>query len=142
LRPANLYGPRQRLDVAQGAATVFLDRALRNEPIQIWGDGSVVRDYVYIQDAVEAFLKALTFEGEPKIFNIGSGVGVSLNQLVGEIQTLLGHPVAVEYAAARNLDVPVNILDSSLARRHLGWSARTSLAEGLRHTYEWMRSAR
>src|SRR6266850_2836875 len=142
LRPANLYGPRQRLDVAQGAATVFLDRALRNEPIQIWGDGSVVRDYVYIQDAVEALLKALAFEGEPKIFNIGSAVGVSLNQLVGEIQKLVGHPVAVEYAAARSLDVPVNILDSSLARRHLGWSARTSLAEGLRHTYEWMRSAR
>src|ERR1700694_1297380 len=142
LRPANLYGPRQRLDIAQGAVAVFLDRALRNEKIQIWGDGSVVRDYVYVEDAVGAFLKALTFEGEPKIFNIGSGLGVSLNELVRDIQTLVGHPLAVEYTAARSLDVPVNILDASLARQHLGWSPSTPLAEGLRHTYEWMRSAR
>jgi UDP-glucose 4-epimerase len=142
LRPANLYGPRQRLDIAQGAVAVFLDRALRRESVQIWGDGSVVRDYVYVNDAVDAFLKAAAYAGEEKIFNIGSGAGVSLNQLVSEIQTLVGHPLAVEYLAARNLDVPVNILDCSLARRHLGWSATTPLAEGLRHTCEWMRSAR
>ena len=58
LRPPNLYGPRQRLDTAQGAVAVFLDRALRGEPIEIWGDGSVVRDYVYIADAIDALLKA------------------------------------------------------------------------------------
>jgi UDP-glucose 4-epimerase len=142
LRPANLYGPRQRLDIAQGAAGVFLDRALRGQPIQIWGDGSVVRDYVYVEDAAEAFVKALEFEGEQKVFNIGSGAGASLKQLLGAIEALLGHPVAVEYTAARALDVPANVLDSSLARRHLGWSAKTPLAEGLRLTREWMRSAR
>lgn len=142
LRPANLYGPGQRLDIAQGAAGVFLDRALRKQPIQVWGDGSVVRDYVYVEDAVEAFVKALSFEGEEKIFNIGSGTGVSLKQLLGEIEALLGHPVAVEYSAPRTLDVPANVLDSGLARRRLGWRAKTPLAEGLSRTREWMRSAR
>jgi UDP-glucose 4-epimerase len=142
LRPANLYGPRQRLDIAQGAVAVFLDRALRDQPIQIWGDGSVVRDYIYVSDAVDAIVKAGRFEGEPRIFNLGSGVGASLNQLIGEIRNLLGRPVRVEYTEARAVDVPVSVLDCTLARRHLGWSARTSLSEGLKRTCEWLRAAR
>jgi len=139
VRPPNLYGPRQRLDIAQGAVAVFLDRALRGKPIQVWGDGSVVRDYLYVEDAAEALVKAAAFEGEPKVFNIGSGVGTSLRQLIQEIEALLGRPVPVEYAAARTLDVPANVLDASLARRLLGWTPRTSLAEGLRRTHAAMR---
>jgi UDP-glucose 4-epimerase len=141
VRPANLYGPRQRLDIAQGAVSVFLERALRGEPIRIWGDGSVVRDYVYVADAVDAMLKAARFEGEPRIFNIGSGRGVSLKELVAEIERLLGAPVKVEYSEARAVDVPVNVLDASLAARHLGWRASTPLAEGLRRTCEWLRAS-
>ena len=141
LRIANAYGERQRTDLAQGAVAVFLERALRGEAIQIWGDGSVVRDYVYVGDIVQAFLKALAYDGGQKTFNIGSGVGVSLNQLLEEIGALVGRPLAVEYAPARGFDVPANILDCSLARRLLGWQARTRLAEGLRRTYEWMRRA-
>lgn len=142
LRPANLYGPGQRLDTAQGAVAVFLDRALRGLPIEIWGDGSVVRDYVYVGDAVDAILKAARYAGEPRIFNLGSGGGTSLKELVAEIQKLLGRTLQVNYAPTRNLDVPANVLDPALARRHLGWSATTPLAEGLRRTYEWLRSAR
>ena len=141
VRPANLYGPRQRLDIAQGAVAVFLDRALKGEAIEIWGDGSVVRDYLYVGDAVEALVKAAAFGGEPRIFNIGSGVGASLNELVGEIRKLTGRTVKVQYSEARSVDVPANVLDCSRARRHLQWSARTPFAEGLRRTYEWMRSA-
>jgi UDP-glucose 4-epimerase len=142
VRPSNLYGPRQRLDVAQGAVAVFLDLASRGKPIQVWGDGSVVRDYVYVEDAAEALLKAAAFEGEQKIFNIGSGVGTSLKALIEAIEALLGHPVPVEYGAPRSLDVPANVLDTSLARRHLGWSARTPLAEGLRRTHASMHPPR
>jgi len=142
VRPANLYGPRQRLDIAQGAVAVFLDRALRDQPIQIWGDGSVVRDYVYVADAVDAMLKAASFEGAQRIFNIGSGKGASLNELVAEIEKLLGRRVRTEHGAPRALDVPVNVLDASLAERHLGWRASTPLAEGLRRTREWLGSAR
>jgi UDP-glucose 4-epimerase len=141
LRPANLYGPRQRLDTAQGAVAVFLDHALRGEPIQIWGDGSVVRDYVYIADAVDAILRAARFEGEQRIFNVGSGVGVSLNELVAEIGRMLGTPVKVEYRPPRAVDVPANVLDARLARHHLGWSASTPLRAGLQRTCDWLRSA-
>jgi len=139
VRPSNLYGPRQRLDIAQGAVAVFLDRALRGKPIEVWGDGSVVRDYLFVGDAAEALVRAAAFQGEPRLFNIGSGAGTSLTQLIREIEALLGRPVPVDYAAARVLDVPANVLDVSLARRHLGWAPRTSLAEGLRRTHASMR---
>ncbi len=142
VRPPNLYGPRQRLDVSQGAVAVFLDRALRGKPIQVWGDGSVVRDYVYVEDAAEALLKAAAFEGEQKVFNIGSGVGTSLIELIKQIEELLGRPIPVEYGAARPLDVPANVLDASLARRYLGWTPRTPLAEGLRRTHASMHPPR
>ena len=141
LRVANAYGERQRTDTAQGAVSVFLERVLRGEALQVWGDGSVVRDYIYVGDIVRAFLKALDYAGEHKVFNIGSGRGVSLNQLIEEIGKLVGRAPAVEYTPARRFDVPANVLDTSLARRHLGWSADTPLAEGLRRTYEWMRRA-
>ena len=69
---------------------------------------------------------------------IGGGAGVSLNELVAQIGAVIGRAPAVEYLPARRFDVPANVLDSSLARKHLGWSAATPLAEGLRRTYEWM----
>ena len=142
LRPANLYGERQRPDVSLGAVTVFLDRALRGEPIRIWGDGSIVRDYVYVGDAVEVMLKALAYTGPEKVFNVGSGAGTSLNDLVKQIEGAIGRRVAVEHTPPRAFDVPVNVLDSSLARRALGWSAATPLATGIRKTYEWLRAGR
>jgi len=142
LRVANAYGERQRTDVAQGAVAVFLERALRGEAIRIWGDGSVVRDYVYVGDVVKALLKALAYSGERKVFNIGCGAGVSVNRLVKEIEAVVGRPLALEYSPARGFDVPANVLDCSLARQHLAWKAETTLAEGLRRTCEWMRSAR
>ncbi len=142
LRISNAYGERQKTDVAQGAVSVFLERALQGRPIQIWGDGSVVRDYVYVGDIVQAFLEAMAYRGEHKIFNIGSGIGVSLNQLIEEMKHALGRAPAVEYTAARNFDVPANVLDCSLARRLLGWSARTPLAEGIGRTCSWLQHSR
>jgi len=119
--------------------SVFLERVLRGGALQIWGDGSVVRDYIYVGDVVQAFLRMLDYEGEHRIFNIGSGVGVSLNQLVAQIGAVIGRTPAVEYTPARRFDVPANVLDISLARTQLGWSAAMPLADGLRRTYDWMR---
>jgi UDP-glucose 4-epimerase len=142
LRLANLYGERQRTDAGQGAVAAFVERALRGEAIQVWGDGSVVRDYLHVGDAVAALLKALDFRGETGTFNIGSGIGTSLNQLIKEIEALAGRKLDVQYGASRGFDVPANILSTALARRQLGWEASTTLAEGLRRTYDWMRTAR
>ena len=138
LRLANPFGERQRVSAAQGAVAVFLYRALHDEPIHIWGDGSVTRDYIYIKDAVDAFIKAMSSSGEQRVFNIGSGQGLSLNQILAAIEKLLGKPVSRSYESARKFDVPVNVLDITRAREQLGWQPSVSFEDGLANTLAWM----
>jgi UDP-glucose 4-epimerase len=138
LRIANPYGERQRVSAAQGAVAVFLNRALHRQPIHIWGDGSVTRDYIYIQDVVDALVSSINYQGEQRVLNIGSGQGLSLNEILDAIEHLLGHFVARSYEPARNFDVPSNVLDISLAKAQLQWQPRTSFHDGLIKTHDWM----
>jgi UDP-glucose 4-epimerase len=131
LRVANPYGERQRLDATQGVVPVFLGKALRGEPLQIWGDGSTVRDFLHISDVVVALLAAARYAGEERLFNVGSGEGLSLNQLVDLLGSELQRPLAVEYLPARGFDVPTNVLCIERAQRCLGWSPQVPVAEGL-----------
>ena len=142
LRVANPYGERQRVDTAQGAVAVFLSKALAGQPIEIWGDGSVTRDYVYIEDVVDAFIMAMNHDGEQRVFNIGSGEGRNLNQLLTIMEDLLRRPVERRYLPPRKFDVPVNVLDISHARDVLGWQPRVSFRDGLQRTLDWMRHSR
>lgn len=138
LRVANPYGERQRVETAQGAVGVFLGKALRNEPIEIWGDGSVIRDYVYVGDVANAFVKAVIYDGQESIFNIGSGSGKSLNEVIKTINETLGLNVKVNYQSSRSFDVPVSILENELAYRELGWSPQVNFSEGIKKTAAWM----
>lgn len=140
LRVSNPYGPRQRIETAQGAATIFLYRALHDLPIEIWGDGTVVRDYIYVGDVAEAFARALTYEGATSVFNISAGLGTSLNQLVESISGTLKRPIHRRYLPARPFDVPANILDNSLAHQQLGWKPSVGFDEGLLKTLQWLES--
>lgn len=141
LRVANPYGERQRIETAQGAVTVFAKKALFNEPIEIWGDGTVTRDYIYISDVAEAFVRAVDYDGENSVFNISSGKGVNLNELISLIENILGRQVWCKYCGSRPFDVPVNVLDSSLAQQELGWQPRMALKEGLCRTIEWLQNS-
>jgi UDP-glucose 4-epimerase len=136
LRVSNPYGIGQVSERAQGVIGRFLHRALRGEPLEIWGDGSVVRDYVAVEDVIEAFLTAAIAGGNSRIFNIGSGVGHSLRDIVGVIEGVAGRTVEVSYRPARSVDVPLNVLDIGRARRELGWEPRVDLATGIRRLFE------
>lgn len=138
LRVANPYGERQRTDVAQGAVAVFAKKALAGETIEIWGDGSVTRDYIYIADLIEAFVLAASYQGQERIFNIGGGHGLSLNQLLATLEELLARPVNRRFLPARKFDVPVNVLDITRAREVLGWAPRTPFKVGLQRTLQWL----
>jgi len=132
LRVANPFGPRQRLDAAQGVVPVFLGKALRREPLQIWGDGSTVRDFLDVADVVDALLAAATYQGEESLFNIGSGKGLSLNQLIELLETQMNRSLDVDYLPSRGCDVPTNVLCIDKARQHLDWSPKISVADGLK----------
>jgi len=138
VRISNLYGPYQNIIKMQGVVTSFLVKALRNEALEIWGNGSIVRDYVYVEDAVEAMVAVMRYQGAKRIFNIGSGVGTSVNQIVASIEKLLERKLKVKYRLGRAVDVPVNILDCTLARNELGWHAKTGFLTGLEKTKYWL----
>lgn len=135
LRVANPYGERQRLDASQGVVPVFLGKALRGEPLQIWGDGSTVRDFLHVSDVVSALLSAVRIEGGERLFNVGSGKGISLNQLVELLEAILDRALEVHYMASRNFDVPTNVLCIERAQQHLSWSPQVPVEEGLRRLY-------
>ncbi|MGB3681079.1 MAG: NAD-dependent epimerase/dehydratase family protein [Rubrobacteraceae bacterium] len=138
LRISNPYGPYQNPEGQQGAISVFLSRIRTNRPITIWGDGSVVRDYLYVSDLVDALELSATTETSDKVMNIGSGVGASLNELIEVMSEVVGEKPTVEYLPARRLDVPVSVLDVGRASRELGWKPETGLPEGLGLTWGWI----
>jgi UDP-glucose 4-epimerase len=141
LRVANPFGERQRIETAQGAVGVFLSRAIRNLPVEIWGDGSVTRDYIYVGEVAEAFACAVNYDGAKSVFNIGSGIGTSLNELIDIIERVLGRAIVRHYRPGRPFDVPVSVLANSLARQELGWAPRLEVEAGIVKTAEWMRRA-
>lgn len=140
LRLANPFGERQRISAAQGAVVVFLHKALRNETIEIWGDGSVVRDYIYVSDAISALVKAINYDGGDRVINIGGGKGQSLNEIINAIEIMLRTPVKRAYFPSRAFDVPVNVLDISKARELLNWKPQVPFSEGLSRTAHWLKS--
>lgn len=131
LRISNPFGERQNPKGLLGAATVFLYRTLKGEQIEIWGDGSVVRDFLHVTDVADAFLCALNYNGPEHIFNIGHGTGLSLNELLKVIEEVTGIKPDVTYTEPRPFDVKSNVLDISLAKRELGWSPKLSIRDGL-----------
>lgn len=139
LRVANPFGERQRVETAQGAVGVFLSKAIQNQPIEIWGDGSVSRDYLYISDVAEAFARAVDYDGAKSVFNISSGVGTTLNEMIVMIERVLGREVVRHYQPGRPFDVQVSVLDNSLARQELGWVPLVTLEEGIVRTADYMR---
>ena len=141
LRLANPYGERQHIDSVQGAVTVFLGKVLHNQAITIWGDGSVARDYFYVGDLVNAFVRAIEYDTKSKIYNIASGHAFSLKDILSVIQEVTGRTPIVQYSSNRKLDVPVNCLDIGRARNELDWQPLISLKEGIARTWDRLDSA-
>ena len=142
LRLANPYGERQRIDNVQGAVAVFLGKTLLRQPITIWGDGSVARDYFYISDLVDAFLTVIESDPPSRIYNIAGGQARSLNDIMSVIRKVTGLQPVVQYTPARRLDVPVNCLDIQLAKKELGWEPKVSWEEGIARTWEWLKKSK
>ncbi|MBI5101810.1 MAG: NAD-dependent epimerase/dehydratase family protein [Nitrospirae bacterium] len=140
MRISNPYGERQRQTGNQGVVPIFLSKVMHGETIEIWGDGSVVRDYLHISDVARAAVMMTEARLPKKILNIGSGIGMSLNALLAEIQKVTGLAPNVRYTSCRPFDVPANILDIALARDTLGWGPRVDLTDGLRATMEYLRN--
>ena len=137
LRVSNPYGARQDPHRKQGAVAVFMYNILKGEGISVWGDGSVVRDFVHVSDVARACLAAAESQ-YVGICNVGSGTGLSIKQLIGALQEVTGKTARVNWLESRNFDVPGIVLDCSRIEKELSWRPQMSLQNGLVDMQNWM----
>lgn len=139
IRLTNPYGPFQRPNGVLGAVTTFTYKALKGEEINVYGDGSVVRDFIYIDDAVRGIQNIVNGNDRHHTFNLGSGYGTSIKQVLETIGKTLEIKLNVKYTEARKVDVPVNYLDIRRYETAYGSLNPVSLSEGIHKTAEFMR---
>ncbi len=138
-RYSNVYGPRQMPHGEAGVVSIFIKTLLAGKTPVIYGDGSCVRDYVFVGDVVEANLKAVE-KGENIALNIGTGQPTNVNQLYASIKQVMATSVEADHGPARRGDLQANYLNADLAREKLGWRPKTSLAEGIGLTYDYFKN--
>lgn len=137
VRASNPYGPRQGHTGVQGVISTFLKRAMAGVPIEIWGDGSVVRDYIHVGDLAEVCALAIASE-KTGPYNAGFGEGVALTRIVDILQEVIGRDVPVLFKPARKIDVAKSVLDVTRAREDFRWICRMGLRDGIESTYLWL----
>ena len=141
LRYGNVYGPRQDPHGEAGVVAIFAGRMLAGRQPTVYGDGTQTRDYVFVDDVVDAFVRA-TEKGGGLLMNIGTGVETSVLELYGVMARLTGFPEDPRFAPERRGELLRSALDPGRAAIHLAWKPWTSLEDGLAHTLEWHRAAR
>lgn len=144
LRPSNIYGPGQPNKPAFGIIPAAMSAMLEDRELVLWGDGSAVRDYLYLSDFTRLASQALLagFPAGVTRLHASSGTGVSLLELLALLERTSGRIIRRTHAPARSVDVPRIVLDNSDARDRLGWSPSIDLETGLRETWTWFRSTR
>jgi UDP-glucose 4-epimerase len=139
LRLSNPYGERQSPLRALGALTVFLHRTLKHQNVEVWGDGGVTRDFIYVGDVATAVYMTTT-NPVSGIFNVGTGTGLSLRDILTHITKVVGREPIVEWLASRSFDVPKIVLDATKLKKATEWRVLTSLQDGVGITADWLRS--
>jgi len=140
LRYPNVYGPRQDPFGEAGVVAIFIGQMLRNDQVVINGTGEQERDFVYVGDVVES--NVLSVEaGDAGIYNIGSGIGTSVNRIFQELASITGYTRPPVYGPSKEGETFKIYLDASLAASELGWRPKTALREGLVKTVEFFRQS-
>ncbi|MFJ4653826.1 NAD-dependent epimerase/dehydratase family protein [Nocardia sp. NPDC088792] len=136
LRLGNAFGPRQDPHGEAGVVAIFCGLIAGGETPTIFGDGHQTRDYVYVADVVRAFAAAADYTGNEEVFNIGTGRGTSVRELLTAVNTAAGTDIEARFAPERSGEWKHGALDSSRAAAELGWTATTTITDGIRTTYK------
>jgi UDP-glucose 4-epimerase len=137
-RYSNPYGPRQNPNGKQGVIPIFLNKIKQNEQPTIFGDGSMIRDYIYIEDAINATIAVFESKTSEKIFNVGSGKGKSINELLADISEIVEKKIVPNYLKQNGTYVQKVVLDISKIRSLTSWKPTIPLEEGIRQTWSWI----
>jgi UDP-glucose 4-epimerase len=133
-RLSNPFGPGQRLYGRQGFIALTIGHLLKHEPILLREDGRPIRDFIYIDDVTEALDRLAQQHDAPSVVNIGSGIGHSLREVLVVMEEAMRRSIAATPGEARRADIPVSILDVTLAAQGIGFRAQTHLRSGLLRT--------
>lgn len=139
IRLSNPYGPYQRPNGIQGVVTTFIYKSLHEEPISVYGDGSTIRDYIYIDDAIEGIIKIANLDNDDKVYNLGSGTGHSINDIIEIIKSVINTDIHVQYSDMRKVDVPINILNVEKYTKAVGECKFVELKDGILKTIDFFR---
>jgi len=140
LRYGNVFGPRQNPKGEAGVNAIFIGKMLNNEPIIINGDGNQERDYVYVGDVVAANALAID-KGLWEAYNVGTGIGISVNQIFTDLKGIIGYKLAPNYGPAKKGEIYKIYLDAGKIKQDLGWKPAMPFKDGLQKTVEWYKSA-
>jgi UDP-glucose 4-epimerase len=141
IAPANVYGPRQDPHGEAGVVAIFAQALLVSKPTKVFADGGKTRDYVFVDDVVDAFVRASGEAGGGQRFNVGTGIETSDRQLHSAVAAAVGGPDDPEYHPERLGDLKRSCLDIGLAERVLGWRPQVRLDDGIRRTVDYFRHA-
>jgi nucleoside-diphosphate-sugar epimerase len=142
VRPANLYGPHDKYDLDKCHVTPasIIKVATRLDPIPVWGDGTEIRDLLYVEDFCEALQLIMEKEEVHEIYNVGSNKGYSVNEVIGYLKEIEGLESPIDYVNNKAPMIPTRLIDSYKIFYTLGWEAKTSIKEGLEKTLNWYKS--
>jgi UDP-glucose 4-epimerase len=143
LRPSNVYGRYQNLSRPQGIIGHVFKSILVGKPILLYGDGAIIRDYIHVGDLIEAIVLCLHSRlrsSHPIIFNIGSGQGTSINEIVKLASEISDSPILIDRMPERSFDCKFNVLSIEKAKTELGWNPKIELRQGLKDVWSWIKS--
>ncbi len=138
LRPSNAYGPGQTMRHGFGLVRTMLECIRAGIPLEIWGDGENIRDFIYIDDVVEACMRLIDLPQNSGTYNLGSGIGYSINHVQQIVEQVSGIQLKTAHYPARGIDVRAVVLDISRLETQLSWKPQINLEGGVRRTLEWL----
>lgn len=141
LRPSNAYGPGQTIKSGFGLVRTMLEHARSGTPLEVWGDGENIRDFIYIDDIVDVTMGLLKLPQDSGTYNLGSGVGYSVNQVRAIVEAACGRQLQTSYRPSRGMDVRRVVLDNTRLHALLGWQAAVGLTDGVTRTWNWLQQA-
>ncbi len=138
IRPSNVYGIGQNPNSKLGLIAVNVAKTIKGEALEVWGNGEIVRDYLHIDDLSRAIFSLVEKQQWNEVFNVGSGKGHTINQVLKTILETSHSNISINYTEARKVDVAKNILDISKIKNRIGWLPEINLKDGISQYFLWL----
>lgn len=137
-RVSNAYGTLQNIKKGQGIIGIFLSKIKKGEPIEIWGNGEIIRDFIYVSDLAKIITMTIDKDLKYKVYNLGYGTGYSLNDIIDKMKQVTGQDFIINYKEGRKIDVPINVLSIEKLITEIRYIPKVTLDRGIEKVWNWV----